>query len=149
MVAIAARGTRSIDVPAPLSAIFALIEDVPRSGGFFPGVDRIEPVGPGEFRWVLAERKTLGARFVGDYTTRYTFAAPREASWVTLGGNVRSTGRWTVAGEDGRARVTLEITSEVEVALPSLMRKPAELFASREIESGLETQLERFRRALL
>ena len=76
MVWIEAKARVSLPVRATRDAIRALILDVPKSGPFFPGVNRIEDLGSGRYRWTLVERRTLGSRFTGLYVAEYREEGP-------------------------------------------------------------------------
>ena len=143
MVWIETHAERSLVIAADKSAIRALIVDVPTSGPFFPGVDRIDDLGDHTYGWWLTERRTLGTSFRGEYVTQYDVAGEGDVTWRTLRGNLEVTGRWSLSGPDGSVRVTVAVTTKRDAPVPRVLKKPAILFAEKEARDGLAKQLER------
>lgn len=145
MVWIEAKARVSLPVRATRDAIRALILDVPKSGPFFPGVNRIEDLGSGRYRWTLVERRTLGSRFTGLYVAEYREEGPDAVAWETVEGNIKVKGRWHIGGSDGFVQVTVECTTELDAPVPRILKAPAVLFAEKEARDGLKLQLERMK----
>lgn len=138
----------SLLVRSKRAEVFELIRDVPRSGKFFPGVERIEDLGDRRFRWVLAERRALGSSFKGEYINAYADNGTDEMSWQPVSGNMKTRGCWRISGPDDAVRVSLVITTELDAPVPRLLKKPAELFGEHETGTGLHKQLETLKRTL-
>lgn len=145
MVWIEATARASLLIRAPRDAVRALILDVCKSGPFFPGVDRIEDLGSGRYRWRLAERRTLGSRFTGLYVAEYREEGSDAVAWQTVEGNIKVRGRWRLGGVDGALQVSVECTTELDAPVPRILKAPATLFAEKEARDGLTLQLERLR----
>jgi len=145
VVWIEAKARVSLPVRATRDAIRALILDVPKSGPFFPGVNRIEDLGSGRYRWTLVERRTLGSRFTGLYVAEYREEGPDAVAWETVEGNIKVRGRWHIGGSDGFVQVTVECTTELDAPVPRILKAPAVLFAEKEARDGLKLQLERMK----
>lgn len=123
-----------------------LINDVPQSGRWFPGVDRIDDQGNRTYHWQLAERRTLGTSFRGDYISQYRDDGD-DIVWETRSGNMKTRGRWHIEGPDGRLRVSVSVTTELDAPVPRILKKPATLFAEKETRDGLKQQLARLKEA--
>jgi carbon monoxide dehydrogenase subunit G len=141
MVWVTARARETIRVNAPVAKVFALLVDVPCSGKMFPGIERIEDQGSGRYLWILVERRTLGKSFFGRYTTQHENNGKDEVRWRTIDGNVKTSGTWTLRGSDGAVDVTVDVESTVDAPVPSILKRPAELFAIHETTSGVSKQL--------
>ncbi len=134
-------------IRAPCAAILDLLRDVSASGPLFPGVDRIEDLGDGRYRWVIKERRTLGISFIGNYVAAYERTADA-VTWKTIEGNMKTRGRWSVRGPDREARVHVETTTELDAPVPRFLKAPAQLFAIKETRDGLKAQFEGLRSTL-
>lgn len=147
MVWIQASAERSRTVRADKETVLALLLDVCTSGPFFPGVDAIEDLGEGQFRWTLATRRTLGSSFTGCYIAKYEREGDA-VNWSTVEGNMTVKGRWTVSGPDGHLRLSVAVTSELDAPVPKILKKPAVLFAELESKNGLDKQLDKIEQHL-
>ncbi len=148
MVWLTVRAKKSIAIKATKASVFEVLKDVPRSGRMFPGVRLIEDQGSGKYLWVLDERRTLGKTFLGRYTTQHENNGTDEVRWKTIEGNVKTSGVWRIGGRDGAVELSVESEVEVEAPVPSILKKPAEIFAEKEQSGGIEEQLQNIRRAV-
>lgn len=148
MVWIEATAEDEVHIRAPAEAVMAFISDVPTCGKLWPGVQAIEPLGNDEYRWSLEERRTLGTVFRPEYVSRYQKHADNGISFTTVSGNVKSSSHWTITSLGDQVRLRLRVTSEVDAPVPRMLKKPAELFAKREVQSGMRSQLEGIKRRL-
>jgi carbon monoxide dehydrogenase subunit G len=148
MVWLKLNAKKRISIRAPKSSVLALLIDVPRSGKMFPGVRSIEDKGDGKFFWILEPRVTLGKTFDGRYTTQHENNGKDEVRWRTIEGNVKTSGVWRIGGVDGAIDLSIDSEVEVEAPVPSILKKPAELFAEHEQSGGIEKQLEAIKRAV-
>ena len=135
-------------IHADLAACEALILDVERSGPLWPGVLGVERLGPDTFRWRLEPRRTLGTVFRPEYVSRYTATGPGAIDFDTVDGNVETQGSWRLTVQGRGLLVGLRVNSRVEVPLPGFLRRPASLFARREVASGIDAQLARIKSIL-
>lgn len=142
MVWIEATATHQVTIEAPRSRVLEVLRDVSRSGPFFPGVDRIEDLGEGRYRWIIKERRTLGTSFTGNYVAEYTVVGDQEVRWTTVEGNMKTRGAWRLSGPDNHVVVAGEVTTELDAPVPRFMKAPAQLFAVKESRDGLKAQLE-------
>ncbi|MBI4816547.1 MAG: hypothetical protein HY791_09820 [Deltaproteobacteria bacterium] len=148
MTWIEAKTEQSVAVRAKRDDALRIIKDICRIGVMFPGVDRVEDRGGGKFRFLIAERSTLGVRFVGDYVNLYEEKGPDTYAFHSLEGNMKVRGFWQVRGVDGSVTITEQIATELEVPVPRMLKAPVQLFADRELSTGVKAQLEGIRRAL-
>ena len=148
MVWVTVRAKKSISIRATKAAVFDVLKDVCRSGKMFPGVRSIEDQGGGKYLWVLEPRKTLGKVFDGRYTTLHENNGADEVRWKTIDGNVKTGGVWRIGGSDGAVELSVDSEVTVDAPVPSILKKPAELFAEHEQAGGIEKQLEGIKRAV-
>lgn len=130
-----------------MKRVFDILVDVCTSGKMFPGVVDIQDKGDGHFYWILADRNTLGKTFQGRYTTHHENNGKDEVRWKTVDGNVKTGGVWTLRGRDGAVELAVEAESTVDAPVPSILKKPAQLFADREMAGGVKKQLENIKKA--
>jgi len=145
MVWIETRAQANINVRGEPSDVFALVCDVPTVGGFALGVDRIDDLGDNRYRWVMTARRAVGTVFRPEYVSQYHSDGKGELRFESIEGNVKANGVWRVSGGSGAVRLSLEVTSSVDVPIPRLLKKPAELFARLEASRGVDTQLKRIK----
>lgn len=148
MVWIEATAEKNITVRATPEAAFQLLSDVPTIGMMWPGVDRVEPLGDNQYRWELEPRRTLGIVFKAEYVAQYKHNGRDEVTYDTVSGNVRSSGVWRVIPRGSGTEISMRVTSELEAPVPRMLKKPAELFAKKEVSDGLTAQLDQIRRRL-
>lgn len=148
MVMLEANGEKTIHIRTSRQSVFDLVRDVQAVGKYWPGVDGIEDLGDGKFRWTLATRKTLGTSFTPQYINQYNDNGKDEVFFETVEGNVKSSGSWRIADHGSSVSLSLRVTSEVDVPIPRLLKKPATLFASREVTQGIQQQLHKIKRQL-
>lgn len=148
MVWVTVRAKKSTFIRASKASVFELLVDVCRSGKMFPGIRSIEDQGDGKYLWVLEDRKTLGKTFSGRYTTLHENNGQDEVRYKTLDGNIKVGGVWRIGGSDGAVDLSLESEVTVDAPVPSILKKPAEIFAEREQSGGIEKQLENIKRAV-
>ena len=145
MVQIETQAEATVRVAASRDRVRGLILDVVTSGVFFPDVEAVEALDEARYRFRLKPQRTLGITFVGEYVARYSQPEDGTVRWVTESGNIESAGTWRLGGSDGDMQVSLQITSRLDVPVPRLAKKPAELFARRVTANGLDAQLARFK----
>ena len=148
MVGITAKACKSTTVFAPFARAVDTVRDVRTFGGYSPGVERIEDLGGGRYRWIIEERNTLGMSFKADYVNRYSNVGSGAVAFETESGNMTVQGTWQVSGEDREVTVTIDIESVVDLPVPRLLAGPARVFAQRELTRAIAAQLERFKRAI-
>jgi uncharacterized membrane protein len=148
MVMLEATAERSLRIRAPIDQVLAAVLQVEVTGLFWPGVRAITPLGDATYRWELEPRRTLGIEFTAQYTSRYENNGRDQVTFDTVSGNVKSRGRWRLAASGAHTETVLQITSEVEVPVPRLLKKPAELFARKEVQEGIDAQLQALRKHL-
>ncbi len=148
MTEIVASGKRSAEIPAPLVEVFELLLDVPRVGMFWPGVERIDDLGDGRYRWTNEPRSAVGKTFYAVYVALYENNGRDEITFRSVEGNTDTHGSWRLRAVGDRTLVSVEVSSTVDIPIPRLLRKPAQLFAAREVRSGIDKQLQQIGIAL-
>lgn len=117
---------RTLDVAWPRDRAYELVADVPRSAGHFPGLQGIDDLGGGVFRWRLGTIKLPGFGFDAGYTAQYTFdEAAGTVVWASVpgAGNVQEEGSWLVEAAGDRTRLRFRSTLTVDVAVPRLVER--------------------------
>lgn len=117
---------RTLDVAWSRDEVYALVADVPRSAGHFPGIQGIDDLGDGVFRWRLGTIKLPGFAFDAGYTAQYHFdEAAGTVVWASVPGegNVQEEGSWQVKTAGDRTHVVFRSTLTVDVAVPRLVER--------------------------
>ena len=148
MVWIEAAASYETYIRATRDDVATLIQNIAVIGPMFPGVDRIEDLGDGRYRWLIKERRTLGISFVGNYVSEYRVEGNSEVSWTTIEGNMKTRGAWRMSGPDGHVLVRVEAINDVDAPVPRFLKKPAQLFAIKETRDGIKAQLDNIKAAL-
>lgn len=130
-------------VPASPDDAWALLSDIARSGGHFPGVDHLTAVdGQGRWRWTLKEKGLGPVRMRVVYDAVYEAdPAARTVAWRPAPGrnDMDSYGRWSIVPDGAGCRLRFEARTVAHVPAPRLMKGMVEAFATEEIR-GLKQQ---------
>lgn len=146
MVWVTATATEWITIAAPIADVFAAILDVASLSSAIPGCEKVEPAGDRTFRLVLRERRALGWVHRPDYTVRYTDNGVDQIAFEPVGGNFESRGRWYLTEtSSGLVRVSHSVTGMLEAGLPRFLKRPATLFANKDLRSAVRAQLRALR----
>jgi len=107
---------------------FALVADVPLSAGHFPGLQRLDDLGDGIYRWNMQPLEFGKFAHQVRYSARYVADAEADTVvWDTVGadGNTRADGSWRIKPLDGGAELTFQNRLAVQLPIPRLMARPA------------------------
>lgn len=129
-----------IDLPVRASAddAFALVADIERSAGHFPGLLRIEAVdSAGRWRWHMAEKGVGPIKLNVKYDAIYvTDPAERTVTWAPpgrSGGDMESSGSWRVLAKGEGSVLEFRSTTIAHVPAPRLMKNMVEVIAAEEL----------------
>lgn len=148
MTQIKAIGRGRARVRAALVDVFALLLDVERVGRWWPGVEKIESLGDGRYRWTNEPRRAVGKTFHTEYVAQYRDNGRDEITFHSVAGNTDTAGFWRLRSDRETTVVSVEISSAVDIPIPRLVKKPAEIFANREVTAGIEAQLAQIKKVL-
>jgi len=128
--------------------VFELLRKVEELALLMPDVERIDRLGAGRFSCVLKRQASFGISFQGHYVCDYEDNGKDEVRWRSPEGNMRSSGSWKVSGRDGAANLTLDLTTEVDLPLPRVLRFPTLKYAELQASRGVDLQLASLRARL-
>ncbi len=137
--------TREIDIRSNYDAAFEVFSDVPRMAGHFPGVEKIEDLGNGTWRW------TMEKAGVGKYALQLMYAVTYQFDkengrvvWEPVDGvgNGRSRGNVKIRPDGDNTAVTFFTELELEIPFSSLAAPVIKPF----VKSQFNTTLEKFQK---
>jgi carbon monoxide dehydrogenase subunit G len=105
-----------------------LVADVPRSAAFFPGLEGLDDLGDGLYRWNMRKFELGSFQHGVRYAARYvTDQATRTVRWTTEPGdnNTIADGAWTVEPRGSGSRLVFRNSLVVSVPVPRLMARLA------------------------
>lgn len=132
-------------VRAPYDEVYAVLSDVPVSASFFPGVERLVPLGRSVYRWDM-ERvgpRELELRTV--YAARYAVSKARgTVAWTPVPGvgNAQVGGSWRIARGRATTSLTLDIDATVHTPFAPLLRLAVEPMLRAEFEARVERYID-------
>jgi carbon monoxide dehydrogenase subunit G len=130
-----------VDLPVVASpeTAFALVADIERSAGHFPGLLSIEQISDeGRWRWRMEEKGVGPIKLNVRYDAIYTVDADaRTVTWQppgASGGDMESSGSWRILSK-GEGETLLEFRSLTiaHVPAPRLMKGMVEVIATEEL----------------
>jgi len=118
----------TLDVGWGVQQAFALVSDVPESAVNFPGLERLDDLGDGVYRWNMRPFEVSKFRHQVRYAARYiSDENAGTVVWTTVGtdGNTRADGAWRVSPRGQGARLIFENRMAVMLPIPRLVARPA------------------------
>lgn len=146
---------RSIEVPAPLSEVSRLLEDIEGTIRRFPKLRKLSKVGNNAWLWEMAPigSKVAGIAHEVRYAAQYTVDAKRgHLSWTPLPkhGNATIEGSFQLTAAGSSTRLTFDVKGELrEVPVPLMYRLLAPPFIQGKFTRLVEIFLEETRESLL
>jgi hypothetical protein len=125
---------------------FELVADVPLSAGHFPGLEQLDDLGEGVYRWNMRGFEVGKVNYQVQYTARYVSEpGPRTVVWSTVGpdSNTRADGAWHVTTDGEGAQLRFENRLLIRLAIPRLLARPAQKVVLTIMERQHETYLTR------
>jgi carbon monoxide dehydrogenase subunit G len=125
---------------------FAMVSDVPGSAANFPGLERLDDLGDGVYRWNMRPFEFSRFRHQVRYAARYTSdAAAGTVIWTTEGsdGNTRADGIWRVVPDGDGARLSFENHLAVMLPVPRLVARAARKVVPSVMDKQTRKYLER------
>jgi len=137
MAWISGRYERVFEVNRSLDEVSEYFLDPDRFRAAFNQLQSFENLGDQKWRWILLPKTELGVTFQGDYTVQYERDG-LAASWSTLEGNMRTSGRVACREVDtARTEVTYSETLEVELPVPKFSVRLFQPIVAREVKHGV------------
>jgi carbon monoxide dehydrogenase subunit G len=107
---------------------FTMVSDIPGSASNFPGLERLDDLGDGVYRWNMRPFELSRFKHQVRYAARYTSdAAAGTVIWTTVGGdgNTRADGIWRVVPDGEGSRLSFENRLAVTIPVPRLVARAA------------------------
>ncbi len=136
----------TLAVPCDVGQAFDLVADVPLSAGHFPGLERLDDLGEGLYRWNMLSFDVGKISFQVQYTARYVADADaKTVVWETVGedSNTRADGSWLVTPDGEGAQLRFDNVLLIRLALPRMLAGPAEKIVKSLMRRQNETYLTR------
>jgi carbon monoxide dehydrogenase subunit G len=130
-------------VKASASDVFDVLSDVPTSASFFPKVDKLVDLGGGSFRWEMAKIGIAQINLQTIYASNYIAdRAKGTVVWTPVKGegNALVSGSWTITEKKKSTQLVLQITGDLTLPLPGLMK----MVVAPVVESEFEKMAEQY-----
>lgn len=130
---------------------FEMVADVPRSAAHFPGLERLEDLGDGVYRWHLSTFKVGKITFPVSYAARYVpDPEAGTVTWSTVDGskNTRADGKWVVTPDGDGALLEFHNHVVVVIPVPRLLARMTNKIARNLTEKQIGAYLQRISRAM-
>jgi carbon monoxide dehydrogenase subunit G len=130
-------------VKADFATVFEVLSDVPKSASFFPKVDRLVDLGQNTFRWEMAKIGLAQVNLQTIYASKYTSnKAKGSVIWTPVEGegNALVSGSWKIVDKKKTTHLTLNITGDLTLPLPGLMK----MVVGPVVESEFEKMVEQY-----
>ncbi len=113
------------EVKAPFNDVFEVLADVPTSASHFPKVANLVDLGKNTYRWEMEKVGTSQINIQTIYASKYVSDKKKgTVVWTPVKGegNAQIGGSWTLTDKKKSTLVVLNITGELTVPLPGLMK---------------------------
>ena len=133
------------EVNAPFNTVFALLADIPSSASHFPKVAQLVDLGKGVYRWELEKIGAPQMHVQTVYASKYVADKKKgTVSWTPVNGegNALISGQWRLVDKKKTTELHLEITGELQVPLPGLMKAVVTPFVLTENEKLIERYID-------
>ncbi len=128
MVEVGVSLSYTLQVAWDVQRAFELVSDVPKSASNFPGLQRLDDLGDGVYRWNMRPIQVGKFSHQVNYAARYISDLDAgTVIWTTVGseGNTRADGAWRVSASGSGSRLTFENSLAVMLPIPRLVARPA------------------------
>ncbi len=124
----------------------ALVADVPKSASHFPGLERLDELGDGVYRWNMKTFQVSKFRHQVCYAAKYVSEpSARTVVWTTVGSdnNTVANGQWRVVPEGSGARLDFENRLTVMLPVPRLAARVVKNLVPKMTDRETRIYLER------
>jgi carbon monoxide dehydrogenase subunit G len=129
----------------PVQAL-ELVSNVPKSAAHFPGLQRLDELGGGVFRWNMNPFQISKFRHQVRYAALYiTDTTQGTVIWTTEGtdNNTTADGKWTVIAHEGGSKLSFENRLHVRLPIPRLTGRIAKTLVPKIADKEHRIYLER------
>lgn len=129
------------EVNASAKDVFDVLSDVPTSASFFPKVDKLVDLGEGAYRWEMAKIGITQINLQTIYASKYVAnRAKGTVVWAPVQGegNALVSGSWKITDKKTSTLIVLQITGDLTLPLPGLMKMVVAPVVEAEFEKMIE-----------
>jgi carbon monoxide dehydrogenase subunit G len=129
------------EVKASATDVFDVLSDVPTSASFFPKVDKLVDLGGGAYRWEMAKIGIAQINLQTIYASKYVAnKAKGTVVWTPIKGegNALVSGSWKISDRKKSTHIVLQITGDLTIPLPGLMKMVIAPVVEAEFEKMIE-----------
>lgn len=129
------------DVKASAKDVFDVLSNVPVSASFFPKVDQLVDLGDGAYRWEMAKIGIAQINLQTVYASKYVSnKAKGTIVWTPVKGegNALVSGNWKITDKKKSTNLVLQISGDLSIPLPGLMKMVVAPVVEAEFEKLVE-----------
>lgn len=129
------------EVNASAKDVFDVLSDVPTSASFFPKVDKLIDLGDDVYRWEMAKIGIAQINLQTIYASKYASdRAKGTVVWTPVQGegNALVSGSWKITDKKTSTLIVLQITGDLTLPLPGLMKMVVAPVVEAEFEKMIE-----------
>lgn len=129
------------EVKASATEVFDVLADVPTSASFFPKVDKLVDLGGGAYRWEMAKIGITQINLQTIYASKYVSNKTKGSIvWTPVKGegNALVSGSWKITDKKKSTHIVLQITGDLTIPLPGLMKMVIAPVVEGEFEKMIE-----------
>lgn len=129
------------EVNASAKDVFDVLSDVPTSASFFPKVDKLIDLGDDVYRWEMTKIGIAQINLQTIYASRYVAnRAKGTVVWTPVQGegNALVSGSWKITDKKTSTLIVLQITGDLTLPLPGLMKMVVAPVVEAEFEKMIE-----------
>lgn len=133
------------DVKAGADDVFAVLSDVPTSASHFPKLAKLVDLGKGSYRWELERVGTAQIGIQTVYASTYVSDKKKgSVVWTPVKGegNASISGSWAISPLKKGTHLVLNISGEIVVPLPGLMKAVVGPVVMSENEKAVEKYID-------
>jgi carbon monoxide dehydrogenase subunit G len=132
-------------VKADFATVFEVLSNVPKSASFFPKVDQLVDLGQNTYRWEMAKIGLAQVNLQTIYASKYTSnKAKGSVIWTPVEGegNALVAGSWKIVDKKKATQVELQLTGDLTLPLPGLMKMVVGPVVEHEFEKMVEQYID-------
>jgi len=137
-------------VSAPISDVYDLLADVPRSVQHFPKVDRVVTLPNNTYRWEMERLGIQKMHLQIKYTSHYTYN-PQE-KWIRWspveGGNAEMGGFWQLTADGNGTHIYFENDGRLILPVPRLARMVVKPIATQRFMDMLDVYIDNLKQTM-
>lgn len=152
-VTVSVKYSKGVELSKDPAATYADVADVARSiPRDFPGLASFTPEGKDTFRWTFRKLEYAGQTVQLKLVTRFDFSPPEHVHLAPVSAPDTTAGKfqgeWRFEKAGSGTRLVFDVTLEVELPLPGLMKAIAQPLAQKEMSNFFDRYLANVAKAL-